>query len=172
MASISFIDAFATIDQSRPWLTPLLAMHQAYQTDGKVPLANWLNAYFAKAAIPLVSHTGRSLRFTDQSDLPHGVAYERYIGETGNIPTRDNLHDWFGACIWATYSKSKAMLNHHHLKHLDDDNSSNGRNRVRDAITVFDENGIILAVSDDAIGMTIAKSLCQFDWVGSLVAPR
>ena len=172
MASISFIDAFATIDQSRPWLTPFLAMHQAYQVDGKVPLANWLNAYFAKAKLSLVSQTGRSLRFSDQSNLPHGVAYERYIGETGNIPTRDNLHDWFGACIWATYPKSKAMLNHHHLKHLDDDKTSNGRNRVRDAITVFDENGIILAVSDDAIGANIAKGLCQFDWVGSLVAPR
>ncbi len=172
MATASFTDAFATIDQARPWLAPFVRMHQAFGMDGKVPLSVWLNEYFKENHLSLASHTGRVLSFTNQSDLPHGVAYERYIGETGKIPTRDNLHDWFGACIWASFPKSKAVLNFHHLKHLGDDATGNGRNRVRDAITVFDENGIILVVSDDAIGASIAERLCQFDWAGSLVAPR
>lgn len=172
MTASDFNAAFSAIDLSRPWLEPYLPIHHAFQTNGKTPLADWLNAYFTKVNLQPISHAGQPLSFTNQSDLPHGVAYEQFIGDTGKIPTRDNLHDWFGACIWSAFPKSKAMLNHHHRQHLDDTQHGNGRNRVRDAITVFDENGVILAVSKDAIGRQIAEHLCQFDWVNSLVVPR
>ena len=84
------------------------------------------------------------LQFTAQDDLPHGTAYEMYIHQTAKIPTRDNLHDWFGACVWSVFPKTKSMLNAKHIAHFAHQNTSNGRNRVRDTITVFDENGAIL----------------------------
>ncbi|UTO04072.1 DUF3025 domain-containing protein [Moraxella sp. FZLJ2107] len=167
-----FVQDFAAIDLSAAWLAPFLPMHLSFADTGKTPLATWLNDYFIKQKLGLYSTLGKSLSFTDQSDLPHGVAYECYIGETGKIPTRDNLHDWFGANIWVVFPKCKAMLNHHHLKHLDDGDTDNGRNRVRDAITVFDENGIIVAVSDEKVGQAIGAALGRFDWQNSLVAPR
>lgn len=168
----SFGDAFRGIDLSRPWLEPFVGINQAFGTHGQLPLSVWLNSYFAQENLSAVSHAGQALGFTNQSDLPHGVAYEQFIAKTGKIPTRDNLHDWFGACIWATFPKSKAVLNHHHRHNFADNHYGNGRNRVRDAITVFDENGIILAVSDDTTGRQIAECLCQFDWTGSLIVPR
>ena len=51
-------------------------------------------------------------------------------------------------------------------------NTSNGRNRVRDTITVFDENGAIFVVSEDAIGTQIGDALVAFDWQNCLVNTR
>ena len=42
------------------------------------------------------------------------------------------------------------------------------RGRVRDTITVFDENGAILVTAESSIG----EALSNFDWQASLVAPR
>ena len=42
------------------------------------------------------------------------------------------------------------------------------RGRVRDTITVFDENGAILVTADTGIG----EALIDFDWQESLVTPR
>ena len=42
------------------------------------------------------------------------------------------------------------------------------RGRVRDTITVFDENGAILVTAESSIG----KALIDFNWQESLVAPR
>ena len=152
-----FAHAFATIDLSRPWLVPFLPIHQAFgealaQTKAQTDwhdgaLARWLNGYFSVNNFALNTHTGQALTFTAQSTLPHGTAYERFIYEQQQIPTRDNLHDWFGACIWATFPRTKALLNAKHLAHMAQESEStdkatgNARNRVRDTITVFDENG-------------------------------
>ncbi len=168
----SFCQAFTKIDLSRPWLAPYLPIHHAYQDGGDIPLADWLNQFFIQANLSPNNHVGQPLSFISQNDLPHGIAYEKFIGNTGKIPTRDNLHDWFGACIWATFPKSKAVLNHHHLQNLEDNQHHNNRNRVRDTITVFDENGAILVVSDDTIGDTIASALTCFDWQTCLVKHR
>ena len=35
------------------------------------------------------------VRFVQQDDLPHGMAYERHVFETGAVPTRDGLQDFF-----------------------------------------------------------------------------
>ncbi|MFC0820965.1 DUF3025 domain-containing protein [Moraxella marmotae] len=155
-------------------LTPYADIHDDFiKTYQSGHLSDWLNHYFHIHHIKPVLHgTNQPLRFVAQDDLPHGTAYEQHIHQTGNIPTRDNLHDWFGACVWAKFPKSKAVLNAKHIQHYHDNDSGNGRNRVRDAITVFDENGAILVVSDDATGDTIAKALVDFDWQTCLVANR
>ncbi len=77
-----------------------------------------------------------------------------------------------GACIWVSFPKSKAMLNFHHLKHLNDDDTNNKRNRVRDTITVFDENGAIVVVCDDNLGYGVADALVNFKWQSCLVDSR
>lgn len=165
-----FSTLFATIDRSAPWLEPYAHIHHAFsECKHTGELADWLNDYFAKNHIaPALYGTNRPLYFVSQDDLPHGTAYERHIFATAHIPTRNNLHDWFGACIWSVFPKSKAILNHVHLREMANNGDKGLRNRVRDAITVFDENGAILVVSDENIG----KSLRDFDWHNALVAPR
>lgn len=167
---MSLFARFADIDQQAVWLSPYRQIHRALTQDLQdgLSLAVWLNDYFAKQNLTLLSGTGEPVSFTDQSDLPHGVAYEAYIAQHHKIPTRDNLHDWFGACIWSVFPKAKAMLNAHHLKHLHDNQAGNGRNRIRDAITVFDENGVIVATSLPQI----KTALYGFDWQNALVSPR
>ncbi|WP_435949834.1 DUF3025 domain-containing protein [Psychrobacter sp. DM8] len=126
---------------------------------------------------PALDHDRHTLNFVSQNVLPEGVGYEQFIGSTGNIPTRDNLHDLFNGSIWLTFPKTKAVLNYYHMLEIskrsdeqdsdEQDNQSN-RGRVRDTITVFDENGAVLVTSNPSVG----EALINFDWQGCLIAPR
>lgn len=121
---------------------------------------------------PTSDNQTHPLKFVSQSALPEGLGYEQFIGTTGNIPTRDNLHDLFNGSIWLTFPKTKALLNYYHMleigKSINEQNNQKIRGRVRDTITVFDENGAILLTSEPSIG----EALIEFDWQGSLVTSR
>ena len=123
---------------------------------------------------PTHNHHAHTLQFVAQDDLPEGIGYEQFIGTTGNIPTRENLHDLFNGSIWLTFPKTKALLNYHHMLEIAaqstsaSNNPKNPRGRVRDTITVFDENGAILVTAEPEIG----EALMAFNWQDSLVAPR
>ncbi|MGO1249735.1 DUF3025 domain-containing protein [Psychrobacter sp.] len=117
---------------------------------------------------PTHHHQAQTLRFVSQAALPEGESYECFIGESGNIPTRDNLHDLFNGSIWLTFPKTKALLNHYHMLEIAEQGVSESRGRVRDTITVFDENGAVLVTADASIG----DALIDFDWQASLVNTR
>ena len=117
---------------------------------------------------PTHDYESQTLQFVSQNALPEGEAYEHFIGTSGNIPTRDNLHDLFNGSIWLTFPKTKAMLNYYHMLEIAAQGISERRGRVRDTITVFDENGAVLVNSDANIG----EALVNFDWQASLVTPR
>lgn len=117
---------------------------------------------------PALNNQTQTLRFVSQDALPEGEAYENFIGTTGNIPTRDNLHDLFNGSIWLTFPKTKALLNYYHMNEIAAQGIGGSRGRVRDTITVFDENGAVLVTADPSIG----EALVGFDWQGSLVNPR
>ncbi len=121
----------------------------------------------------LITGMGKPLTFVPQSVLDDvnktvPIAYESYIAETGQIPTRDNLHDLFNACIWLTFPKTKAMLNRQQAEQIAKEGISGSRGRIRDAITLLDENGAILLTSDE----NIATALRGFDWEHCLRKPR
>lgn len=170
--TMPFLSQFDTIDLSAPWLFHLRHIHNQFIKTGNTPLYEWLNDYFKHQNINLLNHKNYPLTFTHQNDLEHGTAYEAHIGIHHKIPTRDNLHDWFGACIWSAFPKTKSLLNAKHLHHINENHTNNKRNRVRDTITVFDENGAVLVVADDEIGHKIATGLQNFDWQTCLVANR
>ena len=117
---------------------------------------------------PALNNQAKTLRFVSQNALPEGEAYESFIGTTGNIPTRNNLHDLFNGSIWLTFPKTKALLNYYHMLEIDQQGIGASRGRVRDTITVFDENGAILVTAEPSIG----EALVNFDWQTSLVEPR
>jgi len=116
----------------------------------------------------LTSGRGQTLKFVAQDDLPAGMAYETFIATTGGVPTRENLHDLFNGSIWLTFPQSKALLNRYQAQAIDAAGISGSRGRVRDTITVFDENGAILVTTEPAIG----EALANFDWQNCLVQPR
>ena len=189
-------DSFAAIDWQAPWLchlnqlgyisksiTPLSGLkNDPAQTDKleQTPdiIAKVLNSALQKHADdlqqplpqtkPALNNQAQTLQFVSQKALPEDEAYERFIGTTGNIPTRDNLHDLFNGSIWLTFPKTKALLNYYHMLEIKEQGIGASRGRVRDTITVFDENGAILVTAESSIG----KALIDFNWQESLVAPR
>jgi hypothetical protein len=96
-------------------------------------VAAWLNA-------------GRPapVRFVPQSALPLGEAYERFIFDTGTVPTRNNLHDLFNGLCWMQFPLTKTRLNQLQAEQLDTLGVQSQRGAVRDALTVFDENAAFL----------------------------
>ena len=189
-------DSFAAIDWQAPWLCHLNQLgytskiiiqlsglnNEPAQTD-KIEhtpdiIAKVLNTALQQQAKdlqqslpqtkPALNNQAKTLRFVSQDALPEGEAYESFIGATGNIPTRDNLHDLFNGSIWLTFPKTKALLNYYHMLEITEQGIGASRGRVRDTITIFDENGAILVTADIGIG----EALVGFDWQGSLIEPR
>lgn len=138
------------IDWQRPWLMPLLpqAQHILQSSDWRAALND--------AAASLKNHRGLPIQFVPQSDLPPKIPYEAFISDTGQVPTRDNLHDFFNAIVWLTYPKIKAKLNALQATEIskatnvkaDDSPNRSRRGKLRDAATIFDESAALLIVRD------------------------
>lgn len=111
--------------------------------------APWLAPY-ADAAGQVVERLERGdpvcaalghARFVPQADLPAGEAYEAFIGRSGRVPTRDNLHDLLNGLVWLRFPALKRRLNELHAAQLAREGVQPQRGPLRDALTLFDENG-------------------------------
>ncbi|HEX5392446.1 MAG TPA: DUF3025 domain-containing protein [Rhodocyclaceae bacterium] len=117
------------------------------------PLQPWLergvvtlDALNADAASRgLVTGTGLPLRF--ESPTADGMSYEARAFQTGLVETRsDNWHDLFGAWIWLAFPKAKAAMNLRHWQAMAEEQGARGL--VRDALTQFDECGVVVLCTD------------------------
>jgi hypothetical protein len=91
---------------------------------------------------------GAPVRFVPQADLPPYAPYERFIFETRCVPTRENLHDFFNGLVWLRFPAAKRRLNELQAAQIAARGIGATRGPVRDAITVFDENGALLEAPD------------------------
>ncbi|RJG02245.1 DUF3025 domain-containing protein [Noviherbaspirillum sedimenti] len=140
------------IDWERPWLSLLRPSAQPI-----LAAPDWRAALNDAAhAAGLCNQRGLPIRFVPQADLPAGVAYEEFIGATGGVPTRDNLHDFFNALVWLTFPTIKKQLNalqaaeitSRAARVITEDKPGGARGKLRDAATIFDENAALLVCSD------------------------
>lgn len=93
----------------------------------------------------VLTHSGQRLRFVPPKD--DGLGYEARVWKSGEVETRpDNWHDFFNALVWLTFPLSKAALNARHARVLSA--QPVGRGRERDAMTHFDECGVVVVSSD------------------------
>ena len=124
------------IDWHAPWLVPLRAVGQAVQQRVLVGclVADALNSV---GACPV--------GFVRQAELPPGQAYEHFIFDTGQVPTRENLHDFFNGLVWLQFPHTKRRLNQLQAQAIAADGVQAVRGPLRDALTVFDENGAVLS---------------------------
>jgi hypothetical protein len=137
------------IDWSRPWLAHVRDVGQAVAAS-----PDWRAELNRRAAqCGLRNHRGLSVQFIPQADLPSGVAYESHISQTGGVPTRDNLHDFFNALVWLTFPQIKAQLNALQTRELEkaDARSPSSRGKLRDAATIFDENAVLLVTANQSL---------------------
>lgn len=113
------------------------------------------------------SRSGAPIRFVPAADLP-GVDYERHIFETGQVSTREgSWHDLFNALVWCRLPTLKAGMNSMHYQHLDEE-SKGRRGRTRDALTLLDESGVIVAGPD----VFALEALARRDWSSAFVTHR
>jgi hypothetical protein len=162
MSAAGAVAAAAGIDWSRPWLQPLRPF--AALLDEADPRAA-LGACAARLGIR--NRAGRPIRFVLPDDAG-SAAYEAHIAATGRVPTRLNVHDLFNALAWLAFPWTKAALNARQAAELARDGVRATRGPVRDAATLIDESGLLLACDDPAV----FDALHRLDWQALLVDGR
>lgn len=107
----------------------------------------WPDIETLNARMPL---PGRRFVAQDASLLEDGLHYETRI-QQGRIATRlQNWHDLFNAMVWARYPAIKHALNTQQCGHIAC-MGPNARNAAQQALTQFDESGVIVRVRDVAL---------------------
>lgn len=150
-----------SIDWSAPWLAPLRDLRP------HVERSDWRDALSAAARQRNVTTaSGLPIEFVGADDAG-STAYEAHIAATGRVPTRENAHDLFNALIWLAYPLTKAALNARQAAELARDGVRGTRGPVRDAATLIDESGLLLAADGDA-----CAALARLDWPWLFCAQR
>lgn len=155
------------IDWSRPWLAHVRHIGQqiAAATD-------WQQELNRRAAeLDLRNHRNFPIQFVPQAALPPDTAYETFISNTGCVPTRDNLHDFFNALAWLTFPRIKVQLNALQaleIERVAAQSAQAPRGKLRDAATIFDENAVLLVTSNQ----TLVSALRAHEWEQAFVTRR
>lgn len=113
-----------------------------------------LQAFVAAMPVPPTNADGLPLR---PVDLPAGgaAAYERRICETGELAVRPGTwHDRLNVLAWCLFPEAKAALNARHVADLAVADAP-VRSRVRDALTLFDEDGLVVACADPSLAALV-----------------
>jgi hypothetical protein len=160
---------FERIDWSMPWFAPYGARGERWQRAALASESVYLAELNGDARAKMqTTGRGERLAFIAQAGLPPGAAYEAHIAATGCVPTRYNLHDFFNALMWFAFPRIKAALNACQSAAIAELGIRPTRGRVRDALTLFDENGLLFASADPAL----SAALRRFDWPALLSASR
>ena len=158
------------IDWSRRWYDSVRPAYDALGLDG-AEFAGAFNRH--AAALALRNHRGLPISFVPQESLPEGTAYEEFISATGNVPTRDNLHDFFNGLVWQTFPLIKRELNALQAAQIAASGSANkARGPARDAATIFDENAALLVVRASSAGRALVDELRAHCWEAALFEKR
>jgi hypothetical protein len=123
---------------------------QSAKSEGDTVRAHTRFAHqIARASATLTLSSGVAVEFVPQSDLLADIAYEAFIFSHKRIPTRDNLHDFFNGLCWLRFPQAKSRLNFLQAQAIASQGVSAARGSLRDALTLFDENVLLLQASDD-----------------------
>jgi len=136
------------METAGPFQHPGFAPYRRWLRDGRVPDVAMLNAWARDAELALPD--GRALAFVEGA-VAGALAYEAAIRHDARIHVRrDSWHDAFNALAWLAFPRAKAALNACHVVEGRAE-SANGRTRSRDAATLLDESGLIVACGDDSM---------------------
>jgi Protein of unknown function (DUF3025) len=179
----------AEIDWSQPWFAPWRELGEptAQLALKQQSVAEALNAInhaakreasagsgdIASAASVNTTRAGLALgdvnevKFVPQSALPEGQAYEDFIFKTAQVPTRDGLHDFFNGLCWHRFPLAKRRLNQLQAAEIEAQGVRATRGPVRDALTLFDENVVLMHAPD-----AVWQALQARDWLRLFVDLR
>ena len=87
--------------------------------------------------------------------------YEIRIFREGRVPTREgSWHDLFNALAWLKFPRTKAAINRLHHDEMIGRPDARERGTARDALTLLDEGGVIVACADPSL----ERLLAGFRW--------
>jgi hypothetical protein len=146
------------IDWTAPWLAHLeeSGRQVAARVEDGSSCAEALNAQHASPK-----------RFVPQAELPAGVAYEQHIFDTGCVPTRDGLHDFFNGLCWMHFPQTKVRLNQLQAAQIAQTGIQPVRGPARDALSGCDENAACYLGPD-----ALWDALVHKDWFALFVTLR
>lgn len=147
----------ADIDWAQPWFAP-------WQHPGEVVAQDALRAQSVAQALNRVSG---DMAFVAQAALPAAQAYEDFIFQHRQVPTRDGLHDFFNGLCWQRFPLAKRRLNQLQAQEIARQGVGATRGPLRDALTLFDENAVLLQLPD-----ALWQALQARDWRSLLVTQR
>lgn len=151
-------------DLGRPWWAPYAGTASALL--GAV--AGGATAVQALAAMPSpIELSAGPLCFVDGESAPPGEAYEAFIARTAGVPTRNNLHDLFNGLVWMCFPHIKRRLNELQAAQIARDGTSGLRGPLRDALTLLDENGMLLVAPP-----ALQRALIARDWKDLFITHR
>ncbi len=171
-------DALNAIDPARLWWQPLRRWLPGGERWEKVISAGphdpaALISKDEQAGIPVadilnrLAPPGFHLQFVHQSALPPGMAYEQFIFDTGQCPTRDNLHDFFNGLCWFRFPQVKSLFNLLQARQIRRQGVGQHRGIIRDTITLLDEGGMFLLAPP-----SLWEAIRERDWKRAFVLER
>ncbi len=146
------------IDWRRPWFEP-------YRELGEAVVRDIAQGASLTAALNARHHAGAPEFTAEQGQ--GAEAYESFVARTSRVPTRDNLHDFFNALVWLRFPALKRGMNRAHSAEISRDGIARTRGMVRDALTLLDENGLLLSAP-----ATLTLALEQRDWHELFITQR
>jgi hypothetical protein len=178
------------IDWQQPWFAPwanngkevlqawleqgalppaLNQTRQAIQAHSAVSHSNLASQDLSSQKAMLVEQSGakREWEFVAHDALPPGAAYEAFIHAHQQIPTRNNAHDFFNGLCWLRFPKTKRRMNQLQAQAIEQNGIQAQRGPLRDAITLMDENAVLLLAPE-----TVWQALQSKDWPSLFVTHR
>jgi len=152
-----------------------IAARETLRSPPYAPLASALSRLDAdrwpthEALTSIASHVATSRGVPVRFVMPRGHGdrerryYELHIAQTGEVETRpENWHDLFNALAWIAFPRAKAAITAQHAAILEERGDAEARRRgpERDALTVFDEGGVVVASSSPAM----LRLIVDFEW--------
>ena len=126
------------------------------------------SAHAALSARPSpIALAAAPLRFVPGDSAPQGEAYEAFIARIGCVPTRHNLHDLFNGLAWLRFPRIKRRLNELQAAQIEREGIGSRRGALRDALTLLDENGALLAAPPPLWQALVAR-----DWHALFITHR
>lgn len=146
------------IDWSAPWLAPF--RHPGEGLARQIVAGAGVHQALNRSPLS-------PLGFVPQAELPVGTAYEQFIFNTGTVPTREGLHDFFNGLCWMRFPLTKRLLNRLQAAEIQKAGVGRVRGPVRDGLTLFDENAALLQAPDALWDALLAR-----DWTRLFVDLR
>jgi hypothetical protein len=113
----------------------------------------------------VINANGQAIHFVTGNHINPAMAYETAIHEQGKVATRSrNWHDFFNALVWLNWPHIKSALNALHIRA----GVSSIRSRARDALTLLDESGVVVAYSEPSLWDQLRRP----EWQGLFVHQR